>query len=103
MRFFRWARRAPALVAVALGLAAASAAWAHHSFAMYDNEHQVKLKGKVTDFQWTNRHVYIELDGVDQYGENKDVKSWLIECASTSILNRSAGSSTCSSLATRYP
>ena len=51
MTFFSWARRAPALLFVALGLSAASAAWAHHSFAMYDNEHQVKLKGRVTDFQ----------------------------------------------------
>jgi len=88
MRFSKWARRMPALVLVALGFSAASAAWAHHSFAMYDNEHQVKLKGKVTDFQWTNPHVYIELEGVDQYGEDKSVKSWTIECANPGILDR---------------
>ena len=35
-----------------------------------------------------NPHVYIELDGVDQYGENKDVKSWVIECANPGILDR---------------
>ena len=76
MSLSKWARRVSALLLVALGLSAVSAAWAHHSFAMYDNEHQVKIKGKVTDFQWTNPHVYIELDGVDQYGEDKSVKSW---------------------------
>ena len=88
MKVFKWARRMPALFLVALGLSAASAAWAHHSFAMYDNERQIKLKGHVTDFQWTNPHVYIELDGVDQYGENKDMKSWVIECANPGILDR---------------
>src|SRR3954462_8537806 len=88
MRFSRWARRVPALLLVALGLSAASVAWAHHSFAMYDNEHQVKLKGKVTDFQWPHPHVYIALDGVDQYGEDKAVKSWTIEGANPGILDR---------------
>jgi len=88
MTFFSWARRAPALLFVALGLSAASAAWAHHSFAMYDNEHQVKLKGKVTDFQWTNPHVYIELDAENVYSEDKTVKHWTVECANPGILNR---------------
>jgi hypothetical protein len=88
MRCSNWARRAPALVSVALGLAAASAAWAHHSFAMYDNEHQIKLKGTVTNFQWTNPHVYIDLEGADVNSDSKDVKKWVIECANPGILNR---------------
>ncbi len=88
MRLSSWARRAPALLLVALGLSAASAAWAHHSFAMYDNEHQIKLKGKVTDFQWTNPHVYIDLEGTDVNSDSKDVKKWVIECANPGILNR---------------
>ena len=85
MSFSRWARHTPALLLVALGLSAASAAWAHHSFAMYDNEHQVKLKGKVTDFQWTNPHVYIELDLTEPV---KGAKHWSIELGSPSILQR---------------
>src|SRR5690242_13856069 len=88
MTFSRRARRWQPLLLVSLGLSAGTASRAKHSFAMYDNEHQVKLKGKVTDFQWTNPHVYIELDGVDQYGENKEVKSWVIECANPGILDR---------------
>ena len=39
----------------------AGPALAHHSFAMFDNEHQTKIEGTVTDFQWTNPHVYIQL------------------------------------------
>jgi len=73
---------------VGLALGAASAAHAHHSFAMFDNEHQIKLKGTVSDFQWTNPHVYIELDATNVYSEDKTVKGWTIECANPGILNR---------------
>jgi hypothetical protein len=82
LRIFRIA--ACGLVAVV----AAAAANAHHSFAMFDNENQIKLKGTVTDFQWTNPHVYIALDGVDVYKDSQEVKSWTIECANPGILNR---------------
>ena len=83
-----WGRRAPVLALVTLALTAASVARAHHSFAMYDNEHQIKLKGKVTNFQWTNPHVYIDLEGVDVNSDKKETKSWVIECANPGILNR---------------
>jgi hypothetical protein len=69
-------------------LAAASAAYAHHSFAMFDNENQVKLKGTVKDFQWQNPHVYIEIDASNVYAKDKSTKSWTIECANPGILNR---------------
>jgi hypothetical protein len=69
-------------------LAACSAAHAHHSFAMFDNENQIKLKGTVTDFQWQNPHVYIEIDASNVYADDKSVKSWTIECANPGILNR---------------
>ncbi|HTR00082.1 MAG TPA: DUF6152 family protein [Candidatus Acidoferrum sp.] len=58
---------------------------AHHSFAMYDMEHQQKFSGKVTSFTWTNPHVYIEMDSVDAKGKPKH---WTIECANISILGR---------------
>jgi Family of unknown function (DUF6152) len=69
-------------------LAASSAAYAHHSFAMFDSESQIKLKGKVTDFQWQNPHVYIEIDAQDVNAKDKGTKSWTIECANPGILNR---------------
>src|SRR5688572_7318281 len=81
-----WRVAAPLLATWAL--AASSAAHAHHSFAMFDNENQIKLKGTVTDFQWTNPHVYIELDASNVYAEDKTIKSWTIECANPGILNR---------------
>ena len=76
-----------AVVAIA-ALGAMSASRAHHSFAMFDSESQIKLKGKVTDFQWQNPHVYIEIDAQDVNAKDKVTKSWTIECANPGILNR---------------
>ena len=78
-------RRFSAVLAAVFTLGAAMSVHAHHSFAMFDNDNQIKLQGKVTDFQWTNPHVYIELDiGDDASGH----KVWTIECANPGILNR---------------
>jgi invasion protein IalB len=71
----------------ALALLSATAARAHHSFAMFDNDHQIKLKGKVSDFQWQNPHVYIELDVPSAKAGDKPA-AWTVECANPGILNR---------------
>ena len=59
--------------------------FAHHSFAMFDTANPITLTGVVTAFQWTNPHVYIELDVPDAGG---GVKHWTIELGSPSILMR---------------
>lgn len=79
----RGARRAILLSAVLTGLAAP--ALAHHSFSMFDNEHQTKIEGTVTKFEWTNPHVYIQLAVADQGGA---VRNYTVECANPGILNR---------------
>lgn len=66
---------------LALGVPAA----AHHSFAMFDNDHQIKIAGTVSKFTWQNPHVYIEMEAPDPAGK---VRSWTIECANPGILNR---------------
>jgi len=58
---------------------------AHHSFAMFDHVHRVTLAGTVTRFQWTNPHVFIELDVSDTNGATKH---YSIECASPNVLMR---------------
>ena len=58
---------------------------AHHSFAMFDNNNHILLHGLVTHFQWTNPHVYIELEVKEQDGA---AKRWTIECANPGILSR---------------
>ena len=46
------------LAALALPLAAG----AHHSFAMFDMSKAVNYKGTIKEVQWTNPHVWVELD-----------------------------------------
>jgi len=80
--------RARALFLGLASLAVTAAAVAHHSFAMYDHDHQIKLNGTVKNFQWTNPHVYIEMDGRNVKDDKGEPRHYTIECASPGILNR---------------
>ncbi len=64
---------------------ASTPALAHHSFAMFDHEHQVKMSGTVTYFQWTNPHVYIDLQTQSPAAKGGH---FTIECANPGILDR---------------
>lgn len=60
-------KRADAVVGACTGGVVALAvmagtAMAHHSFAMFDQKKMITLEGTVVAFQWTNPHVFIELD-----------------------------------------
>lgn len=83
--------RAQALILIGAGclglaaLLAPPAATAHHSFAMFDHVNRITLAGTVTRFEWTNPHVYIELDVPDGKG---GAKHYSIECASVNVLMR---------------
>ena len=74
------------LIGLALAVAAAApAAQAHHSFAMFDRDKPVPVSGVVKDFQWTNPHVWIQLlvpspGGIDQ--------EWGVECTSVNFMRR---------------
>ena len=57
---------------------------AHHSFAMFDTANPITISGVVTAFEWTNPHVYIEVDVAD----GQATKHWAIELGSPSILMR---------------
>jgi hypothetical protein len=78
--------RAARLAVLALsGMAWAGTSSAHHSFAMFHSDHQVKVTGTVTRFDWTNPHIYLFVTG----GEvGKEAKPMTIEGASPGILNR---------------
>lgn len=75
-----------ALGSVVFSVLSIAPARAHHSFAPYEPTLQIKLSGLVTEFRWVNPHVYIEIDTADEKTGEK--KHWLVEGASTSILNR---------------
>lgn len=68
------------VVVTALGIVVS----AHHSFAMFDTANPITISGVVTTVQWTNPHVYIELDVPEAQG----TKHWTMELGSPSILMR---------------
>ena len=76
-------------VALATALAALPAS-AHHSFAMFDNTRSVTLHGKVTAYQWTNPHSYLEVDAEDGKG---GTKHYTMEMTSPNMLHRGGWSS----------
>ena len=71
---------------ISIGLVSIAPVGAHHSFAPYETTAQIKLTGVVTEYRWGNPHVYFEVDAPDT--SSGQTRHWLIECASTSILNR---------------
>jgi hypothetical protein len=85
MRISRRGGASAFCAALILGAAGAGPALAHHSFSMFDSEHQAKMVGTVKEFNWTNPHVYILLQSPDASGA---VKDFTVECANPGILNR---------------
>ena len=73
-----------AVAGAAMVLLSVATLVAHHSnAAQFDSTKRVTLKGEVTKVEWTNPHVYIELDVPDEKGV---VKHWSVELGSPSIL-----------------
>jgi DNA/RNA endonuclease YhcR with UshA esterase domain len=61
---------------------------AHHGEANYDTEKIVTVKGTVTDFQFINPHVQINLDVKNDKGE---IEKWIGEARSPAMLSRYGG------------
>jgi hypothetical protein len=64
----------------------ASAAFAHHSFAMFDNKTEKTITGTVKEFQWTNPHIWVQVM-VKNPSTGKD-EEWSIEGGSPNGLSR---------------
>jgi hypothetical protein len=43
-------------------------AWAHHSFSMFDMTKQTQVSGTVRSLEWTNPHVWLWVDVLDEKG-----------------------------------
>ena len=71
---------------MAVALAAAIPAYAHHSYAMFDDESELTLEGTIKEFQWTNPHSWIHIYVPDEAGEEV---VWSIETGAPGGLFRS--------------
>jgi len=79
--------RSVAMGAVALLLTVGIAS-AHHSTAMFDMQHTVKVSGTVTQFDWTNPHTFIWMDVMN----NGATEHWSVEGMSPNYLSRNGWS-----------
>jgi hypothetical protein len=57
---------------------------AHHSFAMFDQEHPLDLVGTVREFRYVSPHSFIVLD---VKGKDGNAESWNLEGGSPSALS----------------
>jgi hypothetical protein len=80
---------AAVLVSSAL-IATGGAAWAHHSFAMFNQEEPMELEGTVQDFKFTSPHTFIILVVKQQDGSSQ---TWSLEGGAPSALVRDGWSS----------
>jgi hypothetical protein len=60
-------------------------ALAHHSGNMFEREKEVVLKGTVKEFQWTNPHIWIQ---VNVAGPAGTVEEWSVEGGSPNLVGR---------------
>jgi len=72
-------------VVAMVALLSASAALAHHSFAMFDQSKKITVEGTVKDFRWSNPHVFIQLLVKNDSGGEDE---WSIEMTSPEHLVR---------------
>jgi hypothetical protein len=49
---------------------------AHHGGAAYDTDKSVIVKGTVTDYVWSNPHVFVKVDVKDDKG---NIAHWIVE------------------------
>lgn len=82
--FSRW------MVPVALASALATPVFAHHSFAMFNMEKNVEVKGTVVEYQWQNPHVHVVVRVPEAPGTDPSlVGLWDFECGGgTAIISR---------------
>jgi Family of unknown function (DUF6152) len=83
-------RKMAALLASSAFLASTCAVLAHHSFAMFDQEHPIELVGTVTEFKFTSPHTFILLEVKSADGK---AVVWNLEGGSPSALVRDGWSS----------
>jgi hypothetical protein len=82
-------RRRFAGLLLAVATLSATAPQAHHSFAQFDGKQVAQVQGTVKALQWTNPHVYLEVQVRNAAGEDE---LWLFESSSPNQLTRAGWS-----------
>jgi hypothetical protein len=68
-----------------------SALQAHHSFAMFDNEHPIELAATVKELRWVSPHTILI---VEVKSGDAPAKTWTLEGDGPSLLRRQGATST---------
>ena len=79
------ARKALWLLAAAALVTSSRPLFAHHGAASFDNSKSVTVEGIVTEYVWSNPHVYLKVDAKDESG---NVVHWVLE--SQSVVNQAS-------------
>ena len=77
--------RSTAVLASVTWAAATGAAPAHHSFAMFDNQHPIEISGTVKEFRFVNPHSVLVVEVKNPDGV---VKDWTLEGPAPGIMLR---------------
>ncbi|HEY4213432.1 MAG TPA: DUF6152 family protein [Steroidobacteraceae bacterium] len=77
--------RVATMVAGLLTLGSTGAAFAHHSFAMFDETKETTLVGTIKEVQWTNPHIWVQVLAKNDKGQDVE---WSIEGGSPNGLTR---------------
>ena len=79
-------RYAVAALLVAGAVSVAAPLVAHHSGNMFDNTKTLEITGTVKEFQWTNPHIWIQVERQNPAGGAKE--EWSVEGGSPNSLSR---------------
>jgi Family of unknown function (DUF6152) len=71
-------------LATIAAVAIAAPAFAHHSFAMFDAEKTLTMKGTVKEFEWTNPHSWLRVTVMDE--KSGKPLLWALEMSSPARL-----------------
>ena len=70
---------------IVVALLSGNASFAHHSSAMFDKKIVRQVTASVTEFQWTNPHIWIQIELKNEAGESEE---WSIEGLGPNSLSR---------------
>ena len=74
------------VVSAILMLAAATAAFTHHSVSgQFDTTRQVMITGVISRIDWVNPHIYVMVDGKDEAGA---AGQWALETIPTAMARK---------------